>query len=439
MKNYRLAIVVIGLVLTLGGAPSWGQDPSSNDTSDGKDNTGGGRGALVSTTTGASNTAYGTNALSPNTVGSENTATGAGALANNTGGSENTATGAGALANNAIGNNNTATGVQALFHNNAIDNTAFGFNALFSNTTGTFNTAVGFGALSNNTFGGSNTAIGLSALAHNNGDQNTALGSATLYFNSTGSNNTAIGLDALLRNTTGAVNTAIGNDALENNTFGASNTAIGVKALFHVNNGGSNTAIGAGAGFNLTSGNNNIYLGSFGGTSESNTMRLGHSQARTFISGIAGVPVTGKQVFINSNGQLGILASSARFKRDIQTMGNRSRRLLQLRPVTFRYKQDPQGQRQYGLIAEEVAKVYPDLVTKGADGKVDSVQYHELIPMLLNEVQHQQHALEAQAQQLAHMKAQNQRLQAELVEQNAALAGRLQQLETQAGRTVAKR
>src|SRR5262249_52565053 len=151
--------------------------------------------------------------------------------------------------------------------------------------------------------------------------------------------------------------------------------------------------------------------------SESNTMRLGQDAvttngvtsgiARTFIAGIKGVPISGATVTIDNTGQLGIVASSARYKRDIQDMGARSQGLYHLRPVTFRYKQDPQGQQQYGLIAEEVAQVYPELVTKGADGKVESVQYHELIPMLLNEVQHQQQALRAQSQ---HFRAQAQRL-----------------------------
>ena len=141
-------------------------------------------------------------------------------------------------------------------------------------------------------------------------------------------------------------------------------------------------------------------------------------------------------MFINSQGRLGVPLSSARYKRDIHDMREGSQGLYQLRPVTFRYKHDAQGQRQYGLIAKEVATVYPELVTKEADGKVESVQYHELIPMLLNEVQHQQHALEAQAQQLAQLKAQNERLQAELVEQNAALAARLQRLEARAARMV---
>ncbi len=134
------------------------------------------------------------------------------------------------------------------------------------------------------------------------------------------------------------------------------------------------------------------------------------------------------------------MASSARYKRDIQDMGDRSQGLFQLRPVTFRYKQDPQGQRQYGLIAEEVAKVYPELVTRGAKGEVESVQYRELIPILLNELQHQQQQVAelkaqnqslraTQSQELAELKAQNVRLQAALVQQNAAFAVRLEQLE----------
>src|SRR5262249_30484451 len=136
--------------------------------------------------------------------------------------------------------------------------------------------------------------------------------------------------------------------------------------------------------------------------------------------GIRGVAVgsSGVQVLINSNGQLGTLVSSARYKRDIQDMQDSSQGLYHLRPVRFRYKQDPNGQPQYGLIAEEVAKVYPELVTKGADGKMESVQYHELIPMLLNEVQHQQQKLETQSQELAELKA-----------QNAALVERLGRLE----------
>jgi hypothetical protein len=147
-------------------------------------------------------------------------------------------------------------------------------------------------------------------------------------------------------------------------------------------------------------------------------MRLGSAQTRTFIAGIKGVPISGATVTINNAGQLGIFASSARYKRDIHDMAKQSQAVHQLRPVTFHYKHDPQGQQQYGLIAEEVAKVYPELVTTGADGKAESLQSHQLIPMLLNEVQHQQQKLETQAQELAELRA-----------QNAALAARLERLE----------
>jgi hypothetical protein len=170
-----------------------------------------------------------------------------------------------------------------------------------------------------------------------------------------------------------------------------------------------NTALGWGAGASLKTGNQNIYLGHPGAASESNTLRLGSNlQKRTFVAGISNTPIIGNTVLINSAGQLGMLVSSARYKRDIQAMGKQSQKLEQLRPITFHYKQEPKGPVQYGLIAEEVAKVYPELVTKGVDGKIESVQYHELIPLLLNEVQHQQ-------QELAQLKAQNAWLRAAVV------------------------
>jgi hypothetical protein len=178
--------------------------------------------------------------------------------------------------------------------------------------------------------------------------------------------------------------------------------------------GGNNIALGQFAGFNLTSGSENIYVGTVNAASpgtESKTIRLGEGQTRTFVAGIGGTPLSGTQVVVTGSGQLGILASSARFKRDIEAMGERTRGLFLLRPVTFRYKQDPRGTRQYGLIAEEVAKVYPELVTRGTDGKIVSVQYQELVPMLLNELQ--RHEREFQ----------------ELKAQNSALAERLVRLE----------
>ena len=361
------AIGIAGLILMLGGAPSWGAPPN-NDVSDAAANTAGGTGALQNTTAGF----------------------------------YNTADGFGALQNNSTGGINTASG-------------AF---ALFSNTTGFGNTASGFGALFSTTTGSNNTASGLDALFSTTaGFNNTAAGAYALFSTSTGSNNTASGFAALFSATTG---------------FG--NTASGFIALFSTITGGSNLAVGAGAGGILTSGSNNIYLGNSGGTgTESTTMRLGQVQTQTFIAGIAGVPVSGSPVLITSQGQLGIQASSLRYKHDIEPMGARSHALLKLRPVTFRYKQDAQDERQYGLIAEEVAKVYPELVTRGASGEVETVRYHEVIPMLLNEVQHQQ-------RQLAELKAQNVRLQATVVQQQereAALAARLERLEAAAARAAA--
>ena len=223
------------------------------------------------------------------------------------------------------------------------------------------------------------------------------------------------------------------------------NTGVGVNALFSTTAGDNNLAVGAGAGGILTSGSNNIYLGNSGGTgTESNTMRLGQVQAQTFIAGIAGVPVSGSAVLISSTGQMGIQASSSRYKRDIQPMGTHSRGLHQLRPVIFRYKEDAQGERQYGLIAEEVAKVYPELVTRGATDDVEAVRYHEVVPMLLNEMQHQQRQLAKQGQELAALKAQNARLRAAVVQQqerDAALEARLERLEAAAARagTLASR
>jgi trimeric autotransporter adhesin len=305
----------------------------------------------------------------------------------------------------------------------AVGNTAGGTNALQNTTGGIFNTADGFFALQSNTIGSVNTALGFEAL-----------------FNSaTGFNNTAAGGFALYNNTMGFSNTASGVDALFSNTTGFNNTAFGAFALFSHTTGINNTAVGVGAGGTLTIGSNNIYLGNSGGTAtESNTMRLGGVgvQAQTFIAGIFGVPVSGgSAVLINSTGQLGIQASSARYKHDIQPMGAHSRGLLQLRPVIFRYKEDAQDERQYGLIAEEVAKVYPELVTRGVNGDVEAVRYHEVIPMLLNEVQHQQRQLATQAQELATLKAQNARLRAAVVhqqERDAALAARLERLEAAA-------
>src|SRR5262245_55457125 len=275
-----------------------------------------------------------------------------------------------------------------------------------------------------------NTAGGSLALVHNSsGEDNTAFGKATLNQNTSGSKNTALGTFALMNNLTGNNNTAVGVFALNDSQDTDGNTALGWGTLVAVQAGIGNTALGWGAGMNLSSGSQNIYLGHPGVASESNTLRLGSSlQTKTFVAGVAGKAVTGTTVVITSSGQLGVMTSAARYKRDIADMRERSAGLYKLRPVTFRYKADPGHRLQYGLIAEEVAKVYPELVTKGADGKAESVQYHELIPLLLNEVQRQQQEiveLKAQTQQVAELKAQNEEQRV----QNATLAARVEQLE----------
>ena len=151
------------------------------------------------------------------------------------------------------------------------------------------------------------------------------------------------------------------------------------------------------------------------------------------ITRISGTAMSGADVVVSSSGRLGVLPSSARYKRDIQAMGDRSQGLWQLRPVTFRYKQDPQGGRQYGLIAEQVARVFPELAVRGDKGEIESVQYRELIPLMLNEMQHQQAAL-------AELKTQNQILRSALAQQNAVFMARLERLErTSRMKTVASR
>ena len=198
-------------------------------------------------------------------------------------------------------------------------------------------------------------------------------------------------MDALSQNTTGNSNTAVGVTALSRNSVGTGNTAVGVNALVNNSTGAHNITLGDAAGAALTTGNNNVDIGNGGAAAEANTIRIGHQGTQTviIIAGISGSGVTGDAVVVTSTGQLGIVGSSARYKRDIRDMDVASSNLMKLRPVTFAYKNDPTATRQYGLIAEEVARLYPELVTVGADGRVETVHYHELVPMLLNELQKQ--------------------------------------------------
>ncbi len=268
--------------------------------------------------------------------------------------------------------------------------------------TGGGNTAVGWMALWNTQAGSGNTATGTQALSGNmSGNLNTANGYGALGNNDSGNGNTANGVQALQTNSSGNYNTASGYTALSRNMSGGFNTALGESALFYNSTGSRNVALGYQAGFNLTTGNDNIDIVNEGVAAESGTIRIGDPvlQTLTFIAGIVGATsASGVPVLIDSNGQLGTTPSSARFKDNIRDMGEESQGLLRLRPVSFRYKPelDPMGLEQYGLVAEEVAEVYPDLVTCDDAGQPQAVRYHFLVPMLLNEVQRDRKTIEEQ-------------------------------------------
>jgi Chaperone of endosialidase len=317
------------------------------------------------------NTAEGNFALL-NTTGLFNTAVGLFSLAANTLGNSNTGVGASALRNNTDGGGNTAVGADALNRNrDGVDNTAVGIQALFANIFGHFNTALGSDSLHSNRTGDANTAVGVAALANNNANQNTAVGGRALVSNTSGFINTAVGYATLFKNTTGLGNTAIGMKALENDTTGGGNIAVGVRA-----------------GSSIVTGNSNIHIGNSGLPGDSETMRIGQFQTATYIAGISGQTASGgAAVFVNTDGKLGTLTSSARFKTDIKSMDKTSEAILSLKPVTFRYKKEVDTQRipQFGLVAEDVEKVNPDLVVRDGEGKVYSVRYEAINAMLLNE------------------------------------------------------
>src|SRR2546427_5961461 len=321
------------------------------------------------------NTVQGDDALISLTSGTDNTANGSNALLNNTIGIENTATGSHALYYNTTGNYNVANGDYALYSNTTgIDNDAFGSGTMLSNTTGSKNSAIGDVALYRNTTGYGNAASGANALQEN----------------TIGSNNTANGAFALFNNTTSSDNTATGFQALFSNTTGRNNTANGYNALYNNTTGGSNITLGFQAGLNLTTGNSNIDIGNVGVAGESKRIGIGTAgtQTKAFIAGISGATVAGGVgVIVGSNGQLGTVVSSERFKDAIKPMDKASEAILALKPVTFHYKKDldPEGVPQFGLVAEDVEKVNPALVARDADGNVYTVRYDAVNAMLLNE------------------------------------------------------
>jgi hypothetical protein len=272
--------------------------------------------------------------------------------------------------------------------------TAEGQKALFNLTTGSANTAVGWLSLFSNAAGSFNTATGAGTLLFNTADQNTAFGGAALLFNPTGTNNTAVGAAALLHNTIAEENTASGAFALSSNTEGDGNTAVGANALLLNITGGANTAIGSFALLNsIGVGNTAIGYGAGSNLSTANgVICIGHNgqnvTATTWIENVYGTTTqsgTTAPVIVSDDGQLGTMASSERFKKDIATMDNASEAILSLRPVRFHYKTDAKGIPQFGLIAEEVAKVNPALVLPDKEGKPYTVRYDSVNAMLLNE------------------------------------------------------
>jgi hypothetical protein len=245
-----------------------------------------------------------------------------------------------------------------------IANTATGTDTLTANTTGGNNTASGVGALANNTTGGSNTATGNGALNSSNGNANTSAGDSSLRFNTSGNNKTDTGFEALVNNTTGS----------------------------------NDIGLGISAGGNLTNGSNNIDIGNADVAGESSRIRIGTTgtHTRTFIAGINGAAVSGAAVKVNAAGQVGTAPSSQRFKDEIKPMDKTSEAILALKPVTFHYKKelDPEGIPQFGLVAEQVAKVNPDLVARDEQGKPYTVRYEAVNAMLLNEFLKEHHQVQ---------------------------------------------
>jgi hypothetical protein len=353
-----------------------------------------------------------------------NTAVGTQALQSLTTGVWNSALGFQSLFSDTTGSSNTATGFRSLFSNNGANNTATGVLALGANTSGFNNTAVGWSALRLNSTGAHNTAVGVNALFSNNQNFQTAVGRDALFANTTGAENVAVGYRALAANTFNGFSVAVGFQALDAAT-GGQNTAVGDNALGSVTSGARNTALGDVAGASLTTGSNNVYIGAFVGAAaanESNTTR---------IKNIGTTPLnTGMFVEVDASGKLGFVTSSRRHKHDIEPMADASEALFALKPVTFRYNGDidPAHAKMFGLIAEEVAKVNPDLAVRNAKGEVIAIRFDSINAMLLNEflkehqrmeqlqttVAQQQKGMEVLTAQLKEQAAQIQKVSAQL-------------------------
>jgi hypothetical protein len=411
-----------------GGYPGFNTAEGDNalknlNTAAGVGNTAVGWFSLFSDVEGGFNTAIGVGALALNTGGS-NTGIGAAALILNTGGERNTAVGTGAMVNNNVGNDNTAVGDHALTSQTGEGpNTAVGSGALFSNTLGDSNTANGTFALFSNTEGDSNTAVGASALFSNTeGSLNTAMGTGSLSSNTVGGGNTATGSNALTSNTTGGFNTATGFQVLFANTEGFGNTGIGDSALSQAT-GNGNIGVGAGAGSGVTTADNVICIGT-PGANQNDSCYIGNIFARE-------VALDGIPVLVDSLGKLGTQISSRRFKKEIQPMDKASEVILALKPVTFHYKSDAKNTPCFGLIAEDVARVNPNLVVRDKNGEILTVRYDQVNAMLLNEFLKAHNKMEEQEATIAQLKQELQATAAEQQKQIEALTAGLQKVSAQ--------
>jgi len=306
-----------------------------------------------------------------------------------------------------------------------LGNTFLGADALLNNTTGTFNTAIGSGALTSNTTGHDNAATGVTALYNNtSANYNTANGAAALYSNITGFQNTANGASALLRNNRGNRNVAEGYTALVSNLSGDFNTAIGFQALYLNGVGSNNVALGFNAGSNLTNGSGNLCIGY-------NVVGVGGESNTTRISNIYYSVASGRAVYINSDNKIGTLVSSRRFKEEIKPMDKASEAILGLQPVTFHYKKEiePNGAIMFGLIAEDVEKVDPDLVTRNEKGEAETVRYEAVNAMLLNEFLKQHRTVEERGRRME----EQDRIVAQQETEIRALASQLQKVSNELG------
>jgi hypothetical protein len=416
MKPNILTLLVLASVSCLGVLPRAQAVTPSPDGCYPPFTTAEGCDALSVVTSGIANTGVGFASLHAVTTGSYNTGVGAGALILNTG-DFNTAVGTVALLLNTTGTQNTAVGTDALAYNDIGSyNTATGYIALQSNTTGVQNCAFGWGALHSNTDAANNTAVGVNALGASNAGANTAVGYHAMYNNQTGDENTAVGAFALNNSAQGGANVAVGYLTLSSADFGNSLTAVGDSALVNNTDGNANTAIGSNAGSNVTTADDVICIGAdVAGANVDNSCFIGSIRNATTQINDA-IPV-----YIDSANQLGTMSSSRRYKTDIKLMANASESILALKPVTFRYNVHKDRTPHFGLIAEEVAEVNPNLVVYDKEGRPYSVRYDAVNAMLLNEFLKEHKTVENQGQTIARLDKQLETVTATLQKVSARL------------------